>query len=249
MPQKKLNANHLKLIAILAMTIDHAAWLLFPGYPREALPLLLHLIGRLTCPIMCYFIAEGYHYTRDVRRYTARLTILALVSHFAYVFASNGFQDWHSFLPFYYGGLLNQTGVVWSLLGGLLMLRVCDSGKLKEWAKILLVVLICLLTLPADWSCIAALCILSIGQNRGKPRAQILWCLFYVGLYALVYCLAIDPVYGLLQLGVVLSVPLLKLYNGKLGENPAVNRGMKWFFYLYYPLHLFLIGVLRELFF
>ena len=59
--KKTLNANTIKLIAILAMTVDHVAWLLFPGYPKDALPVVMHIIGRLTCPIMCFFIAEGYH--------------------------------------------------------------------------------------------------------------------------------------------------------------------------------------------
>lgn len=63
----RLDANMLKLIAILAMTADHLAWLLFPGYSTVPIALFLHVIGRLTCPIMCYFIAEGYHYTRSVR--------------------------------------------------------------------------------------------------------------------------------------------------------------------------------------
>ena len=39
--KKLLSANTIKLIAIAAMTLDHIAWWLFPGYPREALPLLL----------------------------------------------------------------------------------------------------------------------------------------------------------------------------------------------------------------
>ena len=30
--RKGLDANALKLIAIVAMTVDHVAWLLFPGY-------------------------------------------------------------------------------------------------------------------------------------------------------------------------------------------------------------------------
>ena len=37
---KILNGNALKLIAIIAMTIDHLAWLLFPGYPTEPLPII-----------------------------------------------------------------------------------------------------------------------------------------------------------------------------------------------------------------
>ena len=47
------------------MTIDHIAWMLFPGYPNEIVPLILHIVGRLTSPIMYYFIAEGYHYTKQ----------------------------------------------------------------------------------------------------------------------------------------------------------------------------------------
>ena len=70
---KGLTATALKTIAIAAMTADHVAWLLFPGYDRHALPLILHLIGRLTCPVMCFFVAEGYHYTHDVKKYTRRL--------------------------------------------------------------------------------------------------------------------------------------------------------------------------------
>ena len=41
--KKKLNANHLKLIAIIAMTVDHAADLLFPGFPANPVAIALHL--------------------------------------------------------------------------------------------------------------------------------------------------------------------------------------------------------------
>ena len=33
--QLRLNANHLKLIAIIAMTIDHVCDLIYPGFPAE----------------------------------------------------------------------------------------------------------------------------------------------------------------------------------------------------------------------
>ena len=41
-----LNANKIKIIAIIAMTIDHIAWLLFPGYPRELVPILMLYNGQ-----------------------------------------------------------------------------------------------------------------------------------------------------------------------------------------------------------
>ena len=240
--KKTLNANRIKVIAILAMTIDHIAWMLFPGYPREALPVVMHIIGRITCPIMCYFIAEGYHHTRDIDKYTARLFVFALISHFPYVFASMNFVDWKSFIPFYYGDILNQTSVMWSLAWGLVMLRVVNSKKIKENIQVLLVILICLIGFLSDWSCIASLCVLAFGTNRGKFRNQMLWMAFYVGIYSVVYFFAIDKLYGLIQMAVVLSIPVIGMYNGQRGPSKRVNRIMKWLFYLYYPLHLLIIG-------
>ena len=242
---KILNSNQLKLIAIIAMTVDHIAWAMFDGYPSALLPLVMHIIGRLTCPIMCYFIAEGYHYTRNINKYTFRLFAFAFVSHFAYIFASNDFVDFKSFVPFYYGNFLNQTSVMWSLAWGLVMLRIADSKRIKSIYKVLLVILICIITLPSDWSCIAALCIMAIGTNRGDFRKQMSWMIFYVALYSLVYFFAIDKAYGILQMGVVLSIPVIAMYNGERGKNPKINKFMKWFFYIFYPAHLFVIGLIN----
>ena len=239
-----LTSNAIKLIAIGAMTLDHIAWAVWPGYPREFLPLLLHLIGRITCPIMCYFIAEGFHYTRNIRKYTARLFLFALVSHFCYLYASADFAGWRSFVPFLTGGVLDQTSVMWSLAWGLVMLRVAYSERLTGLAKPLLILLICAVSFPSDWSCIAALCVLAFGTNRGDLKKQARWLVFYVALYAVVYVFSMDWLYGLLQLGVVLAIPILRLYNGKRGKSPAANRVMKWLFYVYYPLHLLIIGLL-----
>lgn len=227
------------------MTVDHIAWAMFDGYPSALLPLVMHIIGRLTCPIMCYFIAEGYHYTRNINKYTFRLFAFAFVSHFAYIFASNDFVDFKSLIPFYYGNFLNQTSVMWSLAWGLVMLRIADSKRIKSIYKVLLVILICIITLPSDWSCIAALCIMAIGTNRGDFRKQMSWMIFYVALYSLVYFFAIDKVYGVLQMGVVLSIPVIAMYNGKRGKNPKINKFMKWFFYIFYPAHLFVIGLIN----
>lgn len=240
MKQRTLNSNAIKLIAIAAMTIDHLAWVAFPGYSREVLPMLLHMIGRLTCPIMCYCVAEGYHHTRDVNRYTARLFGFALVSHFAYRFAALN--------PAGGGGVLNQTSVMWSLAWGLVMLRVEGSERIRHaGVKALLILLICAVSFPSDWSCVAALWILVVGSNRGNFRAQVLWMSLYGAIYAAVYFFAIDRAYGLIQLAFALAFPILRLYNGQRGKRPRLNRWLKWFFYIYYPLHLALLGLLARL--
>ncbi len=232
-----LNGNQIKMIAIIAMTIDHVTWILWPGYDYRWWILLLHVIGRLTAPIMWYFIAEGYHYTRDIKKYILRLFIFAVISHFAYDFALN-----IPFIPFT-TGIFNQTGVMWALLCGLLVLVVCDSPSLPGWGKVLLIIGLCVISFPADWSCIATLAIMGIGTNRGNFRKQMFWMMAFVFMYSIVFFFFIDKIYAILQLFTALTIPILKSYNGERGK----WKGMKWFFYIYYPLHLVVLGIIRVL--
>ena len=116
-----LSGNALKGIAILAMTLDHLTWTLWPGYSTAWWVLLLHLFGRVTAPIMWFFVVEGYHYTHDVKKYAVRLFALAFISHFAYDFCFG-----IPFLPLSTGPF-NQTGVVWSLAWGLMLLVIHDE--------------------------------------------------------------------------------------------------------------------------
>ena len=60
-------------------------------------------------------------------------------------------------------------------------------------------------------------------------------------MYSIVWFFAIDKVYAFIQLGVIIVWPFMANYNGQRGK----WKGMKWFFYIYYPLHLVLIGLLR----
>lgn len=232
-----LNANQLKLIAIIAMTVDHLAWTVWPGYRTEWYVVALHILGRLTAPIMWFFIAEGYHHTRSVKKYALRLLTLAVISHFAYNFCFG-----IPFLPFR-TGVFNQTGVVWSLLWGLLMLWVNDSERLKHWQKTAFFFLMLVITFPSDWSCIAAMAVFFIGTNRGNFRRQMLLMMVCTVMYALVYFFFIDRVYALIQLFTCLTIPLLKLYNGQRGSFKPMGK----LFYIYYPAHLLFCGLLRIL--
>ena len=163
------NSNQLKLIAIIAMTLDHLAWTLWPGYSREWWVMGIHIIGRLTAPIMWYFIAEGYHYTRNVKKYAMRLFLLAFISHFAYTFCFG-----IPFVPFQ-TTIFNQTGVVWSLAWGLVLLYIHDKSGWKDWQKLAATLIICVITFPSDWSCIAAMAVVFIGIYRGDFKKQMLW--------------------------------------------------------------------------
>ena len=237
MKQTGLNSNQLKLIAIVAMTVDHLAWTLFPGYDTRWFVLLAHMIGRLTAPIMWFFLAEGYHHTRNLKRYALRLFSLAVISHFAYNFCFG-----IPLIPFR-TGIFNQTGVVWSLAWGLVLLWIFDKSHWKQWQQTAAMIGICILTFPCDWSCIAALAVAFMGANRGNFLRQMQWMMVWTAVYALVYFLFLDRFYGVVQLFTCLCIPVLKHYNGQRG----CWKGMGMLFYAYYPVHLAVLGILRIL--
>ena len=235
MNTKGLNGNQLKIIAMAAMTIDHLVDVIFPNYPTDWWIIGLHIIGRLAAPIFWFFIAEGYFYTRDWKKYATRLLGFAIVSHFAYNFAFG-----IPFIPFK-TSVFNQTSVIWSLFWGLIALVINDSSKLKQWQKTVILIGIFVISFCSNWSCIAVLAIMDISTNRGNFKKQMTRMMLWVSMYAIIYILFINPVYGVVQMFVALTIPLLKMYNGERGT----WKGMKYLFYVYYPLHLIICGLIR----
>ena len=233
--QAGLNANELKLMAIAAMTLDHLVWLFFPGCQHVWWIMALHVVGRITAPIMWFFLAEGFHYTKNRKKYALRLFLAAAVSHVAYNFAGG--------IPLIPTGIFNQTSVLWSLAWSVVLMGVVTDGKIPQWIKYLTIALVCLITFPSDWSSIAAMCPVFLYSHRGDFKKQAWDIVIWTGAYAIVYVFAIDAAYGLLQMCTALSIPILSRYNGERGR----WKGMKWLFYVYYPAHLFIIGILRLL--
>lgn len=236
-----LSGNALKAIAIIAMTIDHLAWMGIEEYSQAETPaqIILHCIGRLTAPIMFFFVAEGYHYTRNYRKYLVRMAVLAAVSHFAFCFFA-----YQSFNPFQ-NELFNATSIAWPLMWGLIFLKVWDGEKLNLWLKILITVAGCIMTVTSDWSCAAPLAILMAGRNRGNFHKQMLWLMAIITLYAVAFFIFKNPTYGMVHMACWFTVPLLSLYNGRRGK----LRWLGKFFYFYYPAHLVLIGLVTHGFF
>lgn len=70
---KWMGATTLKIIAIIAMFIDHFGLILFPQYQ------ILREIGRLSLPIFAFLIAIGMNFTRDRKKYFLRLFIYFLI--------------------------------------------------------------------------------------------------------------------------------------------------------------------------
>ena len=231
-----LNSNALKVIAIIAMTIDHFTDIFYPGFPSQPAPLALHFIGRLTAPIMWFFVCEGYYYTKDAIKYMKRLGLCAVISHFAYCF---GFGI--SLNPLE-GGIFNRTSVMYPLFIAVVILYINDHEVIKnKKLRMLVSTLLIFSAFPADWSCIAVMAIIGMYEKRGNLKGQMWEIIQWTFFYGLVSFFFVSKTYALILVGVLMVYPVLKFYNGQRGK----AKWMKWFFYIYYPAHLIILGILR----
>lgn len=177
---------------------------------------LLRWIGRLAMPVLCFFIGEGLRHTRSPRRYLLRLTGFALLSE----------------LPFdltFYGGIeWGHQNVYFTLALGLLALWAIQSRGMEGWLLALTAALAAEL-LGCDYGMYGVLLILLLDRFHSARSEQLagaaLLNLAFFGLQT--------------QTLSLIALPLLWLYNGKRG------RDDRRLFYLYYPAHLCVLGILR----
>lgn len=224
---KKLTANTLKLTAILAMLCDHIAY----GFvaPTSVLYLILRTIGKITAPIMCFFIAEGYFYTKNLTKYKLRLLLFAILSHIPFML---------------YFGLTQKppfvSSVMASLLLGLIALELYYKESINKPMRYIGIALCFALSINCDWSCMAAFFILIFGIYRENRKEQLIR--FSIVAAVLAIASVFDGIENIYMVGVLLAVPLLAAYSGSLGKKSAV---IKWGFYVFYPLHLVLLWLIK----
>lgn len=212
-----LNGNHLKLIASFTMLLDHAGILLFPHVR------LFRILGRLAYPIFAYMIAEGCRYTRNKLRYFLLVFGLGAVCQLVYYFFT-GDTYLNILLTFSCSILLVyalqamyqaktwQKETLWSI--------VFAAGFLGAYG------LTRILSIDYGFWGIMTPVFASFAFARKMPRwASVL--LLGAGLVLLAADLGGIQHYGLLAL------PLLLLYSGERGKTR-----MKYFFYIFYPVHL-----------
>ena len=235
------SANVIKYIAIFAMLIDHIAWCFVET--NSALGIIMHLIGRMTAPIMTYFIVEGYHYTRNVNKYLIRLAIFAAVSWIPFLFMEYG-----TLLPFTFvdGNLYFNPaqGVIYTFFLTLLALKTVHSQSLPKPAKVVLVIGLCMLSSIGDWFFFPIIWALLLDKYRGNFKKQA--AAFAISSLVLMTLMIMFLTDGFgnnwFQYGVLLALIPLYFYNGEKGRGGRFN---KWFFYIFYPAHLLILGILK----
>lgn len=234
-----LNRDQIKMLAIITMTFNHIAHVLL--VPGSLLFEVFEDIGYFTAITMCFFLLEGYHYTRSRKAYAKRLLIFALISEIPFLLAMGYFQ----------------MNVIFTLFICFLIFCVMDSG-LAGWQRSLIVLGLVLSTVICDWALLLAIAAVLFKKNENHPRGLA----FAYGIMFAIFWLMNIPgyapagaVYPLLSgsailhgffaaLGIAASgVATLVLYNGRKSEKYV--KFNKWFFYIYYPAHLLLLWLIR----
>jgi hypothetical protein len=80
----KSRGEFLKLIALVTMAIDHIGF----NYSSDS---VMRVIGRISLPIFCYLLVQGYLHTSSFKKYASRLFVFSIISQipFTYYFGKN----------------------------------------------------------------------------------------------------------------------------------------------------------------
>lgn len=228
---KILSGSMLKIIAVIAMLIDHTGLIIFSQMSFMQQPLLTigsmvitgyfiaRKIGRLAFPIFCYLITEGFLHTKNKIRYGASLLIFALLSEIPFDLMISG-------RIFYLG----KQNIYFTLFLGFLCMYILEKCKKQTYLfAVLFIVLLGARILNVDYGVAGVVLILLLFAMKNCPA-----------------------------LGTILAYPLLSgglaafaafvpinMYNGKRGFIKA--PALKYCFYLFYPLHIIILLLIERI--
>ena len=233
----------LHILAMALMLCDHMWATLFPNQEW------LTCIGRIAFPIFAFMVAEGYYRTSNVRKYTQRMLLFAILSEipFNLIMGSSLIYPYHQ-------------NVLWTFLIALLSIRLIERvKKTKKWYVIIPVTAFILL-FDLLFGTIAMVDYLGAGvitvlifyffhDRKWWCFAGQLICLYYINFKIL------GGYYYPIQIGnyelqivqqgfALLALIPIWLYNGRQGYHA------KWFQYLcyaFYPVHLLILYLIWQL--
>lgn len=251
-----LTGNTIKLIAVSAMFIDHFCkivlqWLLanywgpmmFAGDITEGhfrkidtfIRFDLQGVGTIAFPLFCFLLAEGFHHTKNRKRYIGMMLVFAIISEIPFdigFFANYSMQE--GTFPFYW----NYQNVYFSLFLSLISLACVEhfssKSKLRNdriRAIVLQIISVAVIAVIAEVSCcdyglMGIVFIVAFYVCRKNRVYQVL-------MFLLAYMLSTgnQP-----TIFVLLACVILLLYNGKRGK-----LKLKYAVYIFYPVHIIML--------
>jgi len=220
----------LRTLALAGMLIDHTGLALFPDIG------LFRCIGRISFPIYCFLIVQGYLHTHDIRAYGRRLLLFAILSEIPFDLLIFG----RAVSPM-------EQNVLFSLLLGLMGLSCADMLKEKPMHASAAILALCMCAMAANvsfgWLSIA-LCLSIRYADKNKLRLM-LYTAGALLLYTLSLLLSgVTTSWVLVSLCSLFSLIPLLLYSGRRGTRHPL---LTFLFYAAYPLHMIALLVIRAM--
>lgn len=252
-----LSGTSLKIIAAVTMAVEHfskivleyilrTVWgpmmsnglLSYEEYTRidEFIRFTLYKVGNIAYPLFFFLISEGYRYTRDRKKYMARMLIFALITELPFDIGFFNFLSTRDgTFPFYwkYQNVLFTYFFATAGLYGMDKIKERFAGA--EGKKRILPIFLTALCLIAAAS-LAELLQCDYGATGVALIVLFYWLrerrAFQAGAL-LLFCLLVNN--ELPNLFLITAAVLILLYNGKRGKDVH-----PYFFYVFYPAHIFL---------
>lgn len=224
-----LSGSALKVIATIAMLIAHTATAFHSELNtisffsvrgvNVSLFWIMEMIGKISFPIFVFLVSEGFRYTRNRFRYGAMLLVFAFISEI----------PWNLM---HYGTVLSfvDQNVLFRLFAGFLALCIIDRFSDKPVIQGLLLIGILIAAYLLNMSYQVAMMLVFYFLSEKPIVRDFINILIIPGTFLYLH-----------------SFALIELYNGKRG---FVGKGiLKYSFYIIYPLHLFVLYLLRYIVF
>ena len=220
----------IKCIACITMLLDHIK------YSGSIFQNVLTIyLGRLSFPLFAFLAAESYCHTSNLKKYYKRLFIFALISQVPFMFFRTLVGEW------------KMLNIMFTLLLGLTCIMTYDKIK-KIYISIPIIIGIIvfgeIINVDYGWFGVASVFVMYIFRNKKYFLPIIYGILIFVFYYSLAgmeYIFDFNIV--LLMLFTWCSTFIINLYNGKKGKS-----SMKYFFYIFYPIHMLGIYLLHFIF-
>lgn len=216
-----MTGTTLKIIALIAMTMDHIGVVIFPQCNW------MRMIGRIAFPIFAYMIAEGCTYTKNRKKYLLTMLSLGVGCQIVY------YVVLHSL----YQGIL----MTFSISIG--MIYILEYAEKKRTAGAVLGAFLAIAaTVLIGVELPHYLKSYDFGIDYGIIGIYIPVVLFFAKstkkkvLVLTLGLVLLAMQYGGVQWWSLLAVPIICCYNQKRGRH-----SFKYLFYIYYPVHLVVI--------
>lgn len=238
MAKQGLNTYQLKILALFFMFLDHLHVVFF----KENSFIWLRCLGRLSFPIFAFLLTEGFFYTKDFSKYLKRMFIFALISEIPFDLMTSG-----TFFNFYSQNIMFSFCI--ALIGMYLLEKLKKYSKLTYIISSIYIVIFMFILATITFTDYAGSGLLIIFLFYFTKKIKYKKIIQLIGMFIInIFCFKSPyltfnlfsysgkfPLQGM----ALFSLIFIFFYHGQLGPKS------KYFFYLFYPLHMLLLYLLK----